>query len=83
MPRIGRFLDLELFELPDFTTVCMRMQGLKMPIWRRLLRLSAGAHDTGGSRRSTQPAWIAARRALRQTNELHVQSGENDCFDRL
>jgi len=42
MPRIGRFLDLELFELPDFTTVCMRMQELKMPIWRRLLRLSAG-----------------------------------------
>jgi len=47
MPRIGRFLDPELFELPDFTTVCTRMQELKMPIWRRLLRLSAELHDTG------------------------------------
>jgi len=24
MPRIGRFLDLEPFELPDFSTVCAR-----------------------------------------------------------
>ncbi|MDL0137889.1 IS5/IS1182 family transposase, partial [Halobacterium salinarum] len=47
MPRIGRILGLEPFELPDFTTVCTRMQDLKMPLWRNLLRLSAELHDTG------------------------------------
>jgi IS5 family transposase len=46
-PRIDRILGLEPFELPDFTTVCTRMQQLKMPIWRRLLRVSAELHDTG------------------------------------
>ncbi|WP_256533372.1 IS5 family transposase [Halovivax cerinus] len=47
MPRISRILDLEPAELPDFTTVCARMQPLKMPIWRDFLRLSAQLHDTG------------------------------------
>ena len=47
MLRVGRILDLEPTELPDFTTVCTRMQKLKMPIWRRLLRLSAELLDTG------------------------------------
>jgi IS5 family transposase len=47
MPRIGQILGLEPGELPDFTTVCARMQGLKMPVWRRFLQLSAEVHDTG------------------------------------
>ncbi len=34
MPRIGRIIDQEPAELPDITTVCARMQPLKMPIWR-------------------------------------------------
>ena len=47
MPRICGILDLEPCTLPDFTTVCARMQELKMPLWRDLLRLSAQLHDTG------------------------------------
>ena len=47
MPRIDQILGLEPSELPDFTTVCSRMQDLKMPVWRRLLQLSAELHDTG------------------------------------
>jgi len=47
MPRITRILDLEVPQLPDFTTVCARMQELKMPLWRDFLRLSAQLHDTG------------------------------------
>lgn len=40
-------LGLEVSELPDFSTVCARMQQLQMPIWRVLLRLSAELHDIG------------------------------------
>jgi IS5 family transposase len=47
MPRIVRILGLEVPQLPDFTTVCARMQTLKMPLWRDFLRLSAELHDTG------------------------------------
>ncbi|MDL0122139.1 IS5 family transposase [Halobacterium salinarum] len=47
MPRIARILGLERSQLPDFTTVCARMQTLKMPLWRTFLRLSAELHDTG------------------------------------
>jgi len=47
MPQIDRILSLEPVELPDFTTVCMCMQELKMPVWRRLLQLSAELHNTG------------------------------------
>jgi IS5 family transposase len=47
MPRIDRILGLEPSELPDFTTVCSRMQDLQMPLWREFLRLSAELHETG------------------------------------
>jgi IS5 family transposase len=47
MPRISSILGLEVSQLPDFSTVCARMQELKMPVWRRLLQLSAELHDTG------------------------------------
>ena len=47
MPRIDRIIGLEPTELPDFTTVCARMQPMKMPLWREVLRLSAELHDTG------------------------------------
>ncbi|GCF14463.1 IS5/IS1182 family transposase [Haloarcula mannanilytica] len=47
MPRIDRILGLDPVELPDFTTVYARMQTLKMPVWRRLLQLSAELQDTG------------------------------------
>ena len=50
MPRIGRILGLERTQLPDFTTVCARMQQLKMPLWREFLRLSAELHETGMDR---------------------------------
>jgi IS5 family transposase len=47
MPRIVAKLDLEVAELPDFTTVCTRMQDLEMARWRVLLRLSADLHEPG------------------------------------
>jgi IS5 family transposase len=47
MPRIARILGLEVTQLPDFTTVCARMQSLKMPLWRDFLQLSAALVDTG------------------------------------
>ena len=47
MPRIAGILGLEVPQLPDFTTVCARMQDLQMPLWRDFLRLSAELHDTG------------------------------------
>lgn len=34
-------------ELPDFTTVCVRKQRLRMAVWRTLLRLSADIHEAG------------------------------------
>lgn len=47
MHGIVEKLNLEMSELPDFTTVCARKQQLKMAVWRTLLRLSADLHDTG------------------------------------
>lgn len=47
MPRIAGILGLKVAQLPDFTTVCARMQDLKMPGWRAVLRLSTELHDTG------------------------------------
>ena len=47
MPGIARILGLEVAQLPDFTTVCARMQNLKMPVWREVLRLSTELVDTG------------------------------------
>jgi len=47
MPRITGILGLEVSQLPDFTTVCARMQNLKMPLWRDILRLSAELVETG------------------------------------
>ncbi|MFC7177850.1 IS5 family transposase [Halosegnis marinus] len=47
MPGIVEKMNLTTSELPDFTTVCVRKQQLKMAIWRTLLRLSADLHDPG------------------------------------
>jgi len=47
MPRISRILGLEATKMSDFTTVCARMQGLKMPLWCDFLRLSVKLLDTG------------------------------------
>jgi IS5 family transposase len=47
MPGIAAKLGLSVDELPDFTTVCTRKQGLEMRIWRVLLRLSASLHEFG------------------------------------
>ncbi len=47
MPGIVEKMNLKTSELPDFTTVCVRKQQLKIAIWRTLLRLSATLHDTG------------------------------------
>lgn len=32
LPRIGRILGLEMSQLPDFTTVCARIQTFKIPL---------------------------------------------------
>lgn len=47
MPRVVSILDLEVAELPDFTTVCTRMKDLEMAFWRVFLRLSADLHEPG------------------------------------
>ena len=47
MQGIVKKMNLELSELPDFTTVCARKQQLQMAVWRTLLQLSADLHDTG------------------------------------
>jgi hypothetical protein len=47
MSRIGRFLSLEPFRFPDFTTVCTRLLELLMLHLRELVRPSAELHDTG------------------------------------
>jgi IS5 family transposase len=47
MDGIVAKLGLKVSELPDFSTVCARWQELKMPVWRRLLRLSADLHELG------------------------------------
>jgi IS5 family transposase len=41
MDDVVEKLDIEVNELPDFTTVCARYQELKMAVWRALLRHSA------------------------------------------
>ena len=38
---------MERNSLPDFSTVCSRIQGLKMSIWRQLLQLSAELYKAG------------------------------------
>jgi IS5 family transposase len=47
MSGIVENLGLAVDEIPDFSTVCARMQDLKMPIWRTMLGLSADLHDLG------------------------------------
>ena len=49
MPHIVGIIGLEPADLPDFSTVCERCEGRKLPIWRVLLRLSAELHGTGES----------------------------------
>lgn len=39
---------LTVEQLPDFITVCARVQELKMRVWRGLLQLSATLHKFGG-----------------------------------
>jgi IS5 family transposase len=71
MPRISRILGLNPSELPDFSTVCSRMQELKMSIWRRLLQLSAKLHETGDIQAIDATGFdrrAASRRYARRTN---------------
>jgi len=71
MPRIVSKLGLAVAELPDFTTVCARMQPLKMPLWRVLLRLSADLHETGSVQAIDATGFdrrAASRRYARRTN---------------
>jgi len=71
MPRIVSKLGLEVAELPDFTTVCARMQPLKMTLWRVLLRLSADLHETGRVQAIDATGFdrrAASRRYARRTN---------------
>ena len=46
MHGIVEKLVLHVTDLPDFTTVCVRKQALKIVVWRTLLRLSAHLHNT-------------------------------------
>jgi hypothetical protein len=59
---IGRILGPELGELPEISTICTRMQDLKMSLWRAFLRLSAQRHYTGEIQTidATGMDWIAA-----------------------
>ena len=47
MPRTTRQLGLSRNELPDFSTLCLRKQLLKMPVWRDFLRGSNTLHELG------------------------------------
>ncbi len=47
MPRTTRQLGLSRAELPDFSTLCLRKQLLKMPVWRDFLRFSTTIHELG------------------------------------
>ena len=47
MDAVVEKLELSVAELPDFTTVAVRYQALKMAVWRALLRLSTTGCDTG------------------------------------
>lgn len=47
MPRITRILGLRRSELPDFSTLCLRKQLLKIPVWRDFLRLSINLYKLG------------------------------------
>jgi IS5 family transposase len=71
MPRIVSKLGLEVSELPDFTTVCTRMQDLEMTLWRVLLRLSADLHEIGEVQAIDATGFdrrAASRRYARRTN---------------
>ena len=71
MPRIVAILGLEVTELPDFTTVCTRMQDLEMARWRVLLRLSAELHDLGEIQAIDATGFdrrAASRRYAKRTN---------------
>ena len=71
MPRIVSKLGLEVAELPDFTTVCTRMQDLEMARWRVLLRLSADLHEPGEVQAIDATGFdrrAASRRYARRTN---------------
>jgi IS5 family transposase len=71
MPRIVSKLDLAVGELPDFTTVCTRMQDLEMTRWRVLLRLSADLHEPGEVQAIDATGFdrrAASRRYARRTN---------------
>ena len=46
MPRIAGILGPEVAHLPDFITVSVRIQNLKMPLWRGVLRLSTELVET-------------------------------------
>lgn len=47
MHGIVEKMNLKTCELPNFTTVCVRKQQLKVAVWRTLLRLSVDLHDAG------------------------------------
>lgn len=47
MDAVVEKLGLSVAELPDFTTVAVRYQALKMSVWRALFRLSTNRLDTG------------------------------------
>lgn len=47
MHGIDERMGLKPSESPDFTTMRVRKQQLKITVWRTLLRLSADLHDTG------------------------------------
>lgn len=47
MHGIVEKMNLKTCELPNFTTVCVRKQQLKVAVWRTLLQLSVDLHDAG------------------------------------
>lgn len=47
IPQITGLLGIEVAKLPVFSSVYVRMQDLKIPVWRVPLQMSAGLYDTG------------------------------------
>lgn len=75
MPRISSKLGVSVDELPDFTTVCIRKQDLKMSAWRNLLQLSADLFEPGDIQAidSTSLAYcVASRNFAKRVGDTHA-----------
>jgi len=71
VPGIAAKIDLAVAKLPDFTTVCVRMQTLQMAVWCVLLRVWVDLSQTGDVQAIGATGFdrrSARRRYARRTN---------------